>query len=164
MPNFLNDTIIVIELASAVILLFAIAYVAMFISGNRRIIEEQQKKIDEIRKSEQRYKALFENSLAGMMKFDYETWIVADANQALLDLFTVNSTYELQRTLTEFPADKIHQIGTSLRKSGIIDGLELILTVPSGITRRFLFSARREESDHYAHAVVVLMTAEKRIG
>lgn len=164
MQTVLTNTSMVIVIATIAILLFVVAYVLMTVTSSRRIIQEQQRRIDEIQKSEERFKALFENSLAGMMKFDYRTWIVLDANQALLELFTVQTVYDLQRVFTEFPAEKIRQIERSLEHSGIIDGLELTHVVPSGITRRYFFSARKESTGTLAHAVVVLMTAEKKIG
>lgn len=164
MQNVLTNTSMVIVVATLAILIFVVAYVLMIVTSSRRIIQEQQTKIDAIQKSEERYKALFDNSLAGMMKFDYRTWIVLDANQALLEMFTVHSVYEFQRIMTELPADKLRQIERTLEHSGIIDGLELTRVVPSGITRRYFFSARKESTGTLAHAVVVLMTAEKKIG
>lgn len=153
-----------IVLTTILIGLFAVAYIVIILTANRKIIEEQQKKIEEIKKSEERYKALFENSLAGMMKFNFASWIVVDANQAMLDMFNANSTYDLQKTLTELPYETLHPIETALAKSGVIDSHEITLPLAIGITRRFFFSARREGAEQLAHAVVVLMNSEKKIG
>lgn len=153
-----------VVITTTAILVVVIAYILVILTSSKRIIQEQQTRIDEIRKSEERYKALFQNSLAGMMKFDYTNWIIQDANMAMMEMFNATSIYDLQCTISDFPDEKLRQIETALRKTGIIDGLELTYTAHSSIKRRCLFSARREEKGNYAHAVLVLMTAEKMIG
>lgn len=164
MQTVLNDTMLLTLVTTLVILLFTAAYVIVVLTSNRRIMQEQQAKIDEIKKSELRYKALFDNSLAGMMKFDFLTWIVLDANHAMLEMFSVKSVYDLQRVVMDVSLEKRKQIEESLLRSGLIDGLEIVRPVADGIARRFLFSARREGSETSAYAVVVMMNAEKRIG
>ena len=164
MQNILNDSITMIVLTSTIIIVFAIAYVAVVMTSNRRIIVEQQKKIDEIRKSEQRYKALFDTSLAGMMKFSVAPLIVFEANQTILDMFNVDSVYDLQRVLSELPNGSIAVIESALKKNGKIGALEIEFPTLNGIKRRFLLSAKKEETENLVHAVVVLMTSEKLIG
>ena len=153
-----------IVLTTSIIAMFAIAYIAIIFTANKKIIEEQQKKIEEIRRSEERYKALFENSLAGMMKFNFSTWIVVDTNQAMLDMFNANTIYDLQKKFTELPREVLRPIEVSLAKTGMIDSHEINFALDIGIVRRFFFSARRDGSEQLAHAVVVLMNSEKKIG
>ncbi len=164
MQSFLNDPITLVLLTSAVILFVTIAYVGILITGNRKVIEQQQRTIDEVKRSEQRYKALFDNSLAGMMKFSYRPWIVFEANQAILDMFNVTTVYELQKRLTEFREETLIKIEHTLAKEGIIDALEVEFMTKGDIKRRFLFSARSEEGGTVAHGVLILMTSEKLIG
>ena len=164
MQDILNNTIVMIVLTTSIIALFAIAYIAIIFSSNKKIIDEQQRKIEEIQRSEQRYKALFENSLAGMMKFNFSSWVVLDTNQAMLDMFNANTIYELQRKFTELPKEILQSIETLLTKSGEVDAHEITFTLETGIVRRFFFSARREGTEQLAHAVVVLMNSEKKIG
>ncbi len=51
----------------------AAAHAADFVPSSLSAVEQSGlwRKLDELRRSEQRYKALFENSLAGMMKFNF---------------------------------------------------------------------------------------------
>jgi len=162
--GILNNTALMIVLTTSIIAMFAIAYIAIIFTANKKIIEEQQKKIEEIRRSEERYKALFENSLAGMMKFNFSTWIVVDTNQAMLDMFNANTIYDLQKKFTELPREVLRPIEVSLAKTGMIDSHEINFALDIGIVRRFFFSARRDGSEQLAHAVVVLMNSEKKIG
>ncbi len=164
MQSILNDTVLVILVASLVVVLFTVAYVMLAVTSNKKIIQEQESRINEIQKSERRYKALFENSLAGMMKFDFSTWMVLEANQAMLEMFSVESIFELQRVLTELPAEQLKYIENELLASGAIDAMEIHRAIPGGLRRRFLFSSRREGSERTAQAVMILMTSDKLIG
>ncbi len=164
MQNILNNTAFMIVLTTSVIALFAAAYIAVIFATNKKIIEEQQKTIEEIKRSEQRYKALFDNSLVGMMKFNFTSWVIVDTNQAMLDMFNANSIYDLQKKITELPKDVLQPIEVSLTKTGMIDSHEINFTLGTGIIRRFFFSARQEGSEQLAHAVVILMNSEKKIG
>lgn len=153
-----------IIVVSGIILLFTTAYVLVIISSNNRIIDEQQKKIEEVKKSEQRYKALFENSLAGMMKFSFSPLIVFEANRTMLEMFNAHTAYDLQRIMSELPNNGAFVIETALKKSGIIESYEIDFVTVNNIKRRFLFSAKKEDEENLAHAVIVLMTSEKLIG
>lgn len=164
MQDLLNNTVLVILIATGVILVFAAGYLAVVISSHKKIITEQHSKIEEIRKSEERYKTLFENSVAGMMKFNFQTWAVLEANQTLLAMFNCNSVYELQKTFTDMQFEQFYQIESSLMKYGAVDAIEIQYTVQSKIVRRFLFSARREDETEIAHAVLVYITARQKIG
>jgi len=160
----LNDTLTVIVLASIIIVLLVVSYVGILVTSNKRIFYEQQKKIDEITKSEKRYKALFETSLAGMMKFSFAPFIVFEANRAILDMFNVITDYDLQRVLSDLPNGQTDAIESALKNKGVIEAFEIEFPTTTGIKRRFLISAKKEETENLAHAVVVLMTAEKLFG
>lgn len=164
MPLVLNDTLTIILIASAVVVLFAFAYVFVILSSSRRIVQEQQQRIDEIRRSEERYRALFQNSLAGMMKFSFTPFIVLETNQTILDMFNAASDYELQRLLNDLPNGQTRTIEAALHAKGVVDALEIEFPTATGIKRRFLLSAKREEGTNLAHGVVILMTAERLIG
>lgn len=165
MQNLLGgDTFTMILITSQVIIIVISAYLALLMTSNKRIIQEQRLKIEAIQKSEQRYKALFENSLAGMMKFNYTSWLVLDANQTIIEMFNCKSKYELQQVFAEFPFEKFYNIESSLLHDGFVDSCEIEFKLKSGIKRRFLFSARREGDSELAHAVIVFDSAFKSLG
>ena len=164
MQDILNNTVLLIVITTSIIVIFAAGYLSILVLSNKRIIEEQRLKIDEIQKSEQRYKALFENSLAGMMKFNYTTWVVLDANQTLIEMFNCQSKYDLQQIFAEFPFERFYNIESSLMHDGFVDSCEIEFKLKSGIKRRFLFSARKEGESELAHAVIVFESAFKSLG
>lgn len=158
------DTTLLIIIGTEVLLILAFAYVAVLLTSNKRILKLQNTKIAEIEAREQRYKALFENSVAGMMRFNFTTWEVLESNQALLDMFNCLTREQLQKTFTSFPHDQFSRISEALNSTGNVDGTELLYTVKDNIVRSFLLSARREGTTEIAHAVIIFMTAQKRIG
>lgn len=164
MQTLLNGTAGVMVIATIVILLFAFAYVFVLVSSSRRIIMEQQSRIDEIQRSEERYKALFQNSLAGMMKFSTALFIIFETNGTILEMFNVKDDYELQRLLSDLPNGQTAAIERMLKEKGSVEAFEIEFATASGIKRRFLLSAKKESAENLAHAVVILMTAEKLIG
>ncbi len=164
MQSIINDTTLVVALSSAVLILFAVSYIVMVHFSNKRIIDEQQKKIDEVRKSEERYKALFENSLAGMMKFSVLPLIIFEANKTMLEMFNVENVYDLQRVISELPHGQTRSLETALQNAGAVESFEIEFPTQSGMKRRFLVSARREHDENLIHAVIVLMSSEKLIG
>ncbi|MFZ4621305.1 MAG: PAS domain-containing protein [Bacteroidota bacterium] len=164
MQNFLNDQTVTILIAGSAMLIFAVAYIAMLLNSNRRIFEEQQKKIDEVRKSEMRYKALFDNSLAGMIKFSIYPMIIFEANRTVLEMFGIDDVYDLQKVLSELPGGQLQSLEAALKNAGKVESFEIEFPTPNGIKRRFLVSAKKEENENLIHAVLVLMTSEKMIG
>ena len=164
MQDILNGALLPIVISTAVILFFAIGYLVVIITSNRKIIAEHESKIQEIKKEEERYRTLFENSVAGMMKFNFTTWAVLEANQTVMAMFNCNSVYQLQKTFTDMQFEQFYQIESSLLKYGAVDAIEIQYTVQNKIQRRFLFSARREGETEIAHGVVVYVTARQKIG
>jgi PAS domain-containing protein len=164
MQDTLNNIITIILVATAIIVIFAIGYVAVILVGNQRFIREQNRRIAEIQKSEQRYKALFENSLAGMMKFNFQTWEFIDANSSLLNMFNCSAINELQNVFNNINPSQFEQITMELETHGTIDGMEIQFTTSNGINRRYLFSARKEESENIAHGVMIFVSANRMIG
>ena len=127
-------------------------------------MQEQQRKLEEVQISEQQYKSLFENSLAGMMKFNYTSWVVVDANQTMIEMFGCKSKYELQQIFAEFPFERYYSIESSLSHNGLVDSCEIEFMLRSGLKRRFLFSARRVGNSEIAHAVIVFQSTFKSLG
>lgn len=164
MQDILNNTGVVIIVASAVVVVFAIGYLSIIIAGNKRIIEEHKAKLEAVQKSEQRYKALFENSEAGMMKFNFTTWDVMEANEAILTMFNCTTAGALQNKLMELPDMDRRRITVSLANTGTLEGFEIEFDPSKKIKRQFLLSARREKNENIAHAVVVFVSAERKIG
>jgi two-component system, cell cycle sensor histidine kinase and response regulator CckA len=143
---------------SAVLLIFAVAFISVVLSSHRRVFEAQKAKLVEVTKSAERYKALFDNSLAGMMKFSTDSWHIREANQALLTMFGCSSEIECERRFSELPAPLRDSISSTLEKDGIVSEQEIQTRKTDGREIWLLFSAKVIEGDSYAQGVIIDIT------
>ena len=140
-----------------------VAYISVVLSSHRKIIEAQKTKLAEVIKSSERYKALFDHSLAGMMKFSAATWEVNDVNEALLSMLNCSSEKEVQQSLSSIPAALLDPIKTALQRNGVVSECELQVKTAEGKKLWLLFSAKLIDGDSYAHGVLVDITKRKSV-
>ena len=164
MPIVLDNTILVIIISTLIFIVFAIGFLGIALSSNRRIITEQSKNLEIVKKSEERYKALFENSVAGIIKFNYKTGTILEANQSMYFLFNSTSFGELQKIWLALPAKDKNKMTLMLTDEGKVEEYMFEVTLSNGIKRMFLFSARRDGSEDIAYGVMIFITAYRRIG
>ena len=81
--------------------------------------------MEEVAKSAGRYKALFDHSLAGMMKFSLDSWKVHEGNGSLLAMFGCTTKIEFEQCFSEFPALARRCIANALAADGIISEYEI---------------------------------------
>ena len=117
--------------------------------------------MEEVTKSAERYKALFDNSLAGMMKFSLGSWKVHEGNESLFAMFGCKTEAEFERCFSEFPPLARQFITTTLATDGIVSEYEIQTKKNDGKEIWILFSAKVVQGDHHIHAVVVDLTKRK---
>jgi PAS domain S-box-containing protein len=143
-------------------LALAVGYVGVLVHSHRRVIQTQRVQLEEVRKSEEKFKSLFDNSLAGMMRFSIESWTIAEANEALHSLSGCASQQELQQWAEKLPASALETIRASLAGAGFISEYEILTTRATGVPLWILFSARNLQDEPFAQAVVVDITKRKQ--
>ena len=131
------------------------------LSSNRRIIELQKRRVEEITKSAERYKALFDHSPAGMMKFSLGSWEVHEGNRALYAMFGCRTEAEFEKCFSEFPSSARQFIMNTLGTHGFVSEYEVQTKKRNGQEIWILFSAKVVEGDHHIHAVIVDITKRK---
>ncbi len=142
------------------ILLAIIAGCAFWIYKWREMVAKQRE-LEKLAKSERKFRSLFENSLAGIVKFSLETWDVLDSNKAMKQIFRCASELELARCFSALPPRSIQDIQHSLLSSDLIQEYEIRTTRLDGIELWILFSAKMIGEEHFAHGVVVDITERK---
>ena len=155
------DIFWILVVGSIALLAFAVAYIVMMAYSHRRLAETQRTKLEEVRKSEEKYKSLFDNSLAGIMKFSADTWSISDANEALMNVFGCGSPQELQSCIQSLPASSLTLVRDGLSKDGFIAEVEIRATRKDGGELWLLLSAKKIGNDPSAQAVVVDITKRK---
>ena len=156
------DILWVVLGGSVVFLTLAIGYVVLSVSSHRRIVQAQQAKLMELKTSEEKYRSLFDNSLAGIIKFSLDAWTIADSNEAIKMLFGCSSQAELEDCIVNLPTSSLEFIRQSLLKDGFIAEYEIRTTRRDGGELWVLFSAKTTDDDHLAQAVIVDITKRKQ--
>lgn len=146
---------------SAVLIIFALSFISAVLSSHRRVSEAQRARLEEVTKSAERYKALFDNSLAGMMKFSFVTWEVREANQALLTMIGCSSEAECGHRFSELPEALRTFIAHGLKNEGIVSEYEIQTKKADGTVLCLLFSAKVVGGENFAQAVIIDITERK---
>jgi len=152
-----------VSVGSAVLAIFAIAFISVVITSHRRVFDAQKAKIEEVTAIAERYKALFDHSLAGMMKFSIDSWHIREANHALLAMLGCSSEKECEQRFFELPDSIRDSIKWALEKNGIVPEQEIQAKRSDGSEVWLRFSAKVVEGDRYAHAVIINITKRKLI-
>ncbi len=155
------DILWVIVGGSLLLLVFAVGYIVVSVSSHQRVLQAQKARLEEVVKSEEKYRSLFDNALAGIMRFSPETWRICDSNEAIQSIFGCSSQDELQSCIHRLPPASLRSIRESLIEHGSIEGLEIQTTRLDGKELWVLFSAKVTKDDTLAQAVVVDITQRK---
>jgi PAS domain S-box-containing protein len=155
------DILWVILGGSLLLLAFAVGYIVVTVSSHQRVLQAQRARLEEVVKSEEKYRGLFDNALAGIMKFSPETWTVHDSNEAIQTIYGCSSQEELQSCIHHLPPVALESIRESLTEHGFISGLEIQTTRMNGNELWVLFSAKVTKNDTLAQAVVIDITQRK---
>jgi PAS domain S-box-containing protein len=143
-------------------LAFAVGYIVVTVSSHQRVVQAQKARLEEVVRSEEKYRGLFDNALAGIMKFSPETLTIYDSNEAIRSIYICGSQDELQRCISDMPVESLYRIRHELQLHGFIAGLEIRSARADGDELWILFSAKTTKGDNLAQAVVVDITKRKQ--
>ncbi|MCX6134398.1 MAG: PAS domain S-box protein [Ignavibacteriales bacterium] len=155
------DILWVIFGGSVLLLVFAVGYILVTVSSHQRVLQAQRARLEEVVKSEEKYRSLFDNALAGIMKFSPEAMTVSDSNEAIRSICGCSSQEELQSCIHHLPSESLQRIRESLAEHGFIRGLEIQTARMDGKELWVLFSAKVTKDDELAQAVVIDITQRK---
>jgi PAS domain S-box-containing protein len=144
-----------------ILLTFAIGYIVVTVSSHQRVLQAQRARLEEVVRSEEKYRSLFDNALAGIMKFSPDTLKIHDSNEAIRSICGCSSQEELQSCIHRLPSASLICIRESLTEHGFIRGFEIQTTRMDGKELWILFSAKVTKDDNLAQAVVIDITQRK---
>jgi len=152
---------------TVVLLTLAVALIAIIVSNQRRFITAQRNQLEQLSRSEQKYRNLFENSLAGVVRILLQDRTAVDLNRALLKMIGDQSVEEARRFLFRIPLPDQDRLMAALQNKGTVENFETHLKRPDGSTLWISFSGRSFPNDGYIEAVIIDITermrAEERI-
>jgi signal transduction histidine kinase len=144
------------------ILLALIAGSVFWIYKWRELIAKQRE-MEELAKRELKYRNLFENSLAGMVRFSLYSWDVLDANRALLEMLGVKTAEEAKQIFGTIPAADRNQILTTVANQGSIKNLEVTVRRFDKTEACISFSGTLFPAEGYIEGVLIDVTERKRL-
>jgi PAS domain S-box-containing protein len=123
----------------------------------------KQRELKELAKRELKYRNLFENSLAGMVRFSLDSWEVFEANHALLDMFGVKTSEEVKQIFETISAADREKFRTALTDQGAIKNLEVKLLRFDKTEACISFSGTLFSEQGYVEGVLIDVTERKRL-
>jgi signal transduction histidine kinase/ligand-binding sensor domain-containing protein len=144
------------------IMVAVIAGCAFWIYKWREIVAKQREMV-ELAKRELKYRNLFENSLAGMVRFSSPSWDVLEANRSLLEMLGVKTTEEVKQILETIPGADRDIILDMFRTQGTIKNLEVTLLRFDKTEVCISFSGTLFSDQQCVEGVLIDVTERKRL-
>ena len=146
-----------------VLLLLAVGFIMAIVQSKRREMAAKQRELEELAKSELKYRNLFESSLAGMVRFSSESWDVLEANRALLEMLGTKTQQEVKQIFETIPTEARNQIITTLQNQGTIKNLEVTVRRFDKTEACISFSGTLFSDKGYIEGVLIDVTEQKRL-
>lgn len=147
---------------TAVLLILGVGFVVSIVVSQRTYIASQRTMLDQISKSEQKYRNLFENSLVGMMRSSADDGAILEANAAFLRMFNLASLSEAKSFVASLNPIMNQSVRQLILSTGALDSFETQVRKKDGSEMWISFSAKRNELEGYIEGVVVDITERKR--
>jgi PAS domain S-box-containing protein len=157
------DVVWIVLGVSGVLIALATAYVLTAKRSHERIVASERQTLDEIRTSEEKYRGLFHNSLAGIVTAKADSWEAIDANAAILKMFGTSNKSELRQCFAGFPAEVLDTIHSSCVAGGLVEQVEIETKRLDGDKIWILLSAKAIAGDDTIQAVLFDITDRKRL-
>ena len=165
--TLMSDTAInilwTIGVGTFVLLLLAVGFIMAIVQGKRREMTAKQREMEELAKREKKYRNLFENSLAGMVRISSNTWDVLDANRALLEMLGARTAEEVKQIFGTIPMADRDQILTTFATHGTIKNLEVTVQRFDTTEVCISFSGTLFSDEGYIEGVLIDVTEQKRL-
>lgn len=157
-----SNILVIIFGISIIVVTIICGYVVTIYYSHNRILKEQKNKYEELSRQEDKYRSLFEHSLAGMMNFNIDSFEISEANIALLSIFKCSSKTELQNCFKNLSAEDSLIVKSSLQDKNIVTECEINTKDYSANDIWILFSASVIPETKTAQGVVIDITYRKK--
>ena len=163
MPDTAINILWTIGVGTLVLLLLAVGFIMAIVQSKRREVIAKQRELEELAKSELKYRNLFENSLAGMVRLSSNSWDVLDVNRALLEMVGVRTPEEVKQIFGTIPVADRDQILTTLKNQGTIKNFEVTVRRFDTTEVCISFSGTLFPEEGYVEGVLIDVTEQKRL-
>lgn len=150
-------------IGTIVLLTLAVGFILAIVQSKQREIIAKQREIEELAKREKKYRNLFENSLAGMIRLDAGTLDVLEANHALLHMLGVTTFEEVKRVIETIPEATRNQILNAFANNGRVENLEISIRRSDQSEVYISISASLFSQENLIEGVIIDVTERKRL-
>ncbi len=155
------DLLYILLYGTTILLMFAIGSIIILAYSKRRIVAAEKSKLEEVSKSEKKYKGLFDNSLAGIIRFSIDDLRVIDANEAACAMLGCSTTAQLQAAIGRFPVEAVRRVNSTLAQDGYVGQVEIHTQDAKGKGLWLLFAAKTLDENGIAQGILVDITEQK---
>jgi PAS domain S-box-containing protein len=143
------------------LLAITVGLVVVVMTGKQKELVTKKRQLEELTISERKYRNLFEQSPAGMLRITTDQWNVVDANHALLRMFAVHTLDEVKEVLTSmFPQDREYLVERFSAGQSVGD-YKTLLRRKDGSEFWISFSASIPSLDSFIEAVIIDITTRR---
>ncbi|MCX7984851.1 MAG: ATP-binding protein [Bacteroidetes bacterium] len=144
------------------LLLLTISLVLSLIVAKQRELKLKEQQIQELERSERRYRGIFENALAGIVRFTYPGFELLEANNAAMQMFRVENSFEIPSIFRDILNNNT-QLKKTLNEQGHIDSYQTRVRRKDGKEIWIVFSASVYLPENYMEVVMIDVTEKKRL-
>lgn len=152
---------LIILLGSTVAFCIAGGYVLLALKSSQALNELQRSKLIELEKSEQKLRSIFEHSLAGMFKFNFNSFEVVDTNYTLRTMLSWKSLDDYKILSYSISKKDLDAISSVITQRGRVVDYEINCTSLKGEKFWGLLSAERIGDEEFAHGVLIDISKRK---
>jgi two-component system, cell cycle sensor histidine kinase and response regulator CckA len=161
MQNVTFDIWWTVALGTIALLLMTVGLVAVVMTSKQKELVTKKRQLEELSISERKYRNLFEQSPAGMLRFTTDQWNVVDANHALLRMFSVQTLDEAKEVLTSMSPQDREFLVECLSTVKSVEDSEILLHRRDGSEFWISFSASIHSLENFTEAVIIDITARR---
>jgi PAS domain S-box-containing protein len=161
MQNVTFDIWWTVALGTIALLVMTIGLVTVVMANKQKDLATKKRQLEELTISERKYRNLFEQSPAGMLRFTTDQWNVVDANHALLRLFSVQTLDEVKEVLTSMSPQDLEFLVERLSTVGAVENYETRLRLKDGSEFWISFSASIHSLESLTEAVIIDITTRR---
>jgi two-component system, cell cycle sensor histidine kinase and response regulator CckA len=134
--------------------------VTVAVSRQKELVRKKHQ-LEELIISERKYRNLFEQSPAGMLRITTDNWNVVDANHALLRMFAIETIDEVKEVLFSLSAIDRDYLTECFSTGKPVDDYKIHLHRKDNSELWISFSASINPLENFAEAVIIDITASR---
>ncbi|HOV99149.1 MAG TPA: ATP-binding protein [Bacteroidota bacterium] len=148
---------------TVVLMVLTGSLVVAVIMWKQKELQLKERQIEELARSERKFRAIFENALAAILRFSFSSSEVIEANHAAFNILGVSTLSELHQVFNTMPEIDRVQFLSMLSTAGKIESFQTKLKRNDGLEVWIILSAVAFPSDGYFEVVFIDVTEKRRL-